>query len=191
MNSDKLAAAAGYRIQKEAFSGVGIMYRSTEEIQKNIVRKPEKIALSLRKCIDKRRVERKALKIQLVINASFYKFVDPERKTCPPTSFISKMTPLYSGDNVLMVMKRLFQQAWSKLERYEKNGSGWTLDRIIYVEWHLWEFELPANKHLISKTEAAKQKREKRLKKKADAAERAKWLALVDDTQWMKGVEVD
>ena len=154
--SEKLAIEAGWEIAKVAFTGVGITFKYGTKIAA-FPTSVASAAQTLEACIDVRRSERKALKMQLIVTASFVKALDENVRAANPRQFISKMAELHAADSVSTAVKTAAASVWRNIERYEKRSSGWMLDDINGMEWTLWELDsLRARK--VSERAKAKQR---------------------------------
>ena len=100
----------------------------------------------------------KPCKIYISAQISFYKASNVDQITSPHPTFNSDMAVVLPTTTLTPIMKTLKDNLIHQLDSYERNGSGWVMNTIVYLDLHIVQFDplrassfLPMPKKFVNK----------------------------------------
>ena len=76
-------------------------------------------------------------KVYLSLHANFYQINDADVITYPTPCFNTEPRELIPGDDVASVMDGFQAHIQQKIDNYERNGSGWVLHDLVYMDLNM------------------------------------------------------
>ena len=83
----------------------------------------------------------RALKFTMSINVKFVKTDDSSIKTDPPVWFTTQPFPVYKGSDINDLLSCTQKQLLNRIDTFESNGSGWILNKLIFLDVNVWELD--------------------------------------------------
>ena len=80
----------------------------------------------------------KNIKWQIVLSLTFVKATNPEVVTDPPVVFLTEPVSSTSGDPIELQLKVALRRLWQQIDKYERNGSGWIIDRLVTLDLRVY-----------------------------------------------------
>lgn len=90
--------------------------------------------LEMYKNIIKIHVAERGIKFYFSLKVIFHKLVDITEMTDPPVCLRSDVFTALVGETDISFMEEAFSSLIQKIETFEQNGSGWTLDRFVNLD---------------------------------------------------------
>ena len=97
-------------------------------------------------------------KIYISAQISFYKASNVDQITSPHPTFNSDIAVVLPTTTLTPIMKTLKDNLIHQLDSYERNGSGWVMNNIVYLDLHIVQFDplrassfLPMPKKFVNK----------------------------------------
>ena len=133
---DTLSIPIQFELLEQALDGGTLTYRlQLSEEPDVIVGLDEAIKINTR---DLLKTIEKNIKWQLSLSLTFVKAANTEVVTDPPVVFLTEPVSSTSGDPVELQLKVALRRLWQQIDEYERNGSGWIIDRLVALDLRVY-----------------------------------------------------
>ena len=84
---------------------------------------------------------RKPIKFNMAIHVDFMQATDESIVTFPPVVLVTDQQEVYQDTDVEELLKTCAEQLGDRIVSYEGNGSGWVVDKLIWLDTTAWLLE--------------------------------------------------
>ena len=82
---------------------------------------------------------REPIKLNMSIHLDFMQATDNSIVTFPPVVLVTDQQEVYQDTNVNKLLKTFAMQLGDRIMSYEGNGSGWVVDKLIWLDTTVWK----------------------------------------------------